>query len=253
MHDQFDQGQYGHQGVNLKVATSPAASLSVYLCPTRRSGVNQSSGTGAATCTSPGATGDYSIVVDSQCFQWSYLIHDPWPGDPTNCGEHAMHQAIRPAEVKNDNYESPEYESRFRDITDGTSHTALLCEKHIHQDMLNKCCGHGIVDIPSDECQAGRDGNIYYYQGDLFRDYNTQSSARYRIARSPNDGRGETLNEFDRGGLLSGGPSIGNWHPGICHFLMADGSVQALSVMTPIHITELMTRIQNGEPFQLPY
>ena len=218
------------------------------MCPTRRSGPNQSEGTPPASCVSRGATGDYSVV--------SYLTDISVGGhDWSNIHCYTVdiqRQAIKPAKVINGDFAQPQFIWQFRDIHDGLSNTIVVSEKHIHENMLNRCCGPGIVDIATDGCEAGRDGNIYYYHAFRYRDYNMNSSARYRLASGPQDGVGETYETIDHSGMVRGGPTIGSWHPGAINFLMADGSVHAISFTTPVSVIESLAQIADGEVANMP-
>ena len=247
--DQFDPSLPGDQGANLAAATTSAASVSAYMCPTRRSGPNQSEAARPSpTCTSPGAPGDYTIV--SYLTDISYGGHD-WSNIHYSTID-IQRQAIKPAKVIDGDFANPQFVSKFRDIQDGLSNTIVICEKHIHEDMLNRCCGPGVVDLANDGCDAGRDGNIYYFHGFFYRDYNMNSSARFRLASGPQDGRGETNETINHSGMVRGAPTIGSWHPGVVHFLMGDGSVHAISFTTPVTVIESLAQIADGEVASLP-
>ena len=238
--DLFDPTRPGDRFGNLIAARSPAASVSIYMCPTRRSGVNQSSGIADKECTAKGATGDYSIV--------SYRT-DKWYGGEDWANTlyediHLQRQAIKPAKVENGNVK---FVARFQHIEDGLSHTFLMCEKHIHQDRLNRCCGPGPFDIAPGKCDAGRDGNIYYSHHDHYREHIINSSARFRIAQGPQDGVGETYESVNHGGMVPGAPAIGSWHPGVAQFLIAHGSVHAFPSTTPISVLESLAQIADGQ------
>ena len=63
LYHQFHPKLPGDHSVNLATATSDEASIPTFHCPTRRSGINQSEPIPPGNCSSPGATGDYSVVV----------------------------------------------------------------------------------------------------------------------------------------------------------------------------------------------
>jgi prepilin-type N-terminal cleavage/methylation domain-containing protein len=244
--DLFDPQREPDRTRNLSIAMSPEASVPTYLCPSRRSGANQSMQTPPGTCSSLGATGDYSIVsyvTDKLHTDWGTILYDTL---------HLQRQAIKPALVENNDYANPILRAGFRQIEDGLSKTFFMCEKHIHEGALNRCCGPGVVDMVQTGCEVGRDGNIFYFHAYYYREYNMNSSVRFRIAAGPWDGEGETNETHTHDGLTIGAPTIGSWHPGIAHFLMGDGAVRGFNFTTPVSILEALGQIADGQVIDLP-
>jgi len=107
--------------------------------------------------------------------------------------------------------------TRMKDVLDGLSKTAILTEKYISQNEYggsaqtnansspDRCTVQGGVDMPA---VTGWDS----YPKRNF----TTAEAKGGIARSPQE--------------CSTTVTIGSWHQGVCNFLMADGSVQSVSV-----------------------
>ena len=239
LYEQFDPTLPGDVGANLAAALEPGASLSVYLCPARRSPVHLSRPAMPGGDSSPGATSDYSIlsyVIEDHGEDWSYLGYDII---------HLQRQAIKPAKQLSSIGEI-QHVSRFSSVQDGLSQTAVMCEKHIHELGLDLCCGHGVAQNANDGAGFSRDGNTFYLHGNYFRENTTNSSARFRIASGPADGFGETWNDFDRGGLLAGAPTIGSWHTNVVQILFGDGSVHAFDQVTPVGLIEQLTIIDDG-------
>jgi len=101
----------------------------------------------------------------------------------------------------------------FKTITDGTSQTLLLGEKHLHPDHF---------------------GDPLWGDGSFYNDNNSQSSSRiagplYPLASSPSD------STFDLTGAAN---MVGRYHykvfgsahsGGVCQFVFCDGSVHGLS------------------------
>jgi len=102
-----------------------------------------------------------------------------------------------------------------RHVTDGLSKTAILAEKHIYKTHLGKggcyqgatrseCPGSsGLDDTPTTHHPQNGSGGLVIVA-------NVGG-----IARGPDEDSKQT--------------TIGSWHPGACHFLMADGAVLSVS------------------------
>jgi prepilin-type processing-associated H-X9-DG protein len=101
------------------------------------------------------------------------------------------------------------------DITDGTSNTFLIGEKHIPQGLVND-------PVP--------DGLIYSA---------SQPQTYYRIAGSSNP-LANNLN-------ASAASQFGSWHSGVCQFVYADGSVRAVANSTPGSTLALLADRADGQ------
>ena len=103
------------------------------------------------------------------------------------------------------------WESRtsFASITDGTSHTIIVGEKHVRPQW------QGI---------APEDGAIY--NGDHPSNFSRCGGPSYPIARFPDD-------TFRR--------NFGSWHAAGCNFVFADGSVRTIDVNISTHVLGLLT------------
>ncbi|UUO05702.1 DUF1559 domain-containing protein [Blastopirellula sp. J2-11] len=86
----------------------------------------------------------------------------------------------------------------LRDIIDGTSNTLMVGEKHVNQDRFG-------------EKGAGDSGA---YNGDHGQS-NRYAGSGHSLARTKRD---------------TGGSIFGSYHPGICQFVFADGSVRNVEV-----------------------
>ena len=140
--------------------------------------------------------------------------------------------------------------------SDGTSNQFLMAEKHIPVAALNICEGaegsKTLQDLGqanslgySWDCGMGTaNGSVRLGFHHVARAAVTrQGSSPYDvIARSPNLG--------DQEHALRAG--FGSWHPGICHFLIGDGSVRAVSVTTRPTLIARLTDTQDGHPVMLP-
>ena len=64
--------------------------------------------------------------------------------------------------------------------------------------------------------------------------------------------RKKTCETINHSGMVRGGPTIGSWHPGVVNFLMADGSVHAISFTIPVSVIESLAQIADGAIANLP-
>ncbi len=105
--------------------------------------------------------------------------------------------------------------SSVKHVTDGLSKTAILAEKHLWSGELGRggcwstttrsaCGGAGYDDMQLMIAHQGGANRMWV------------NPERGGIARSAEEDSGNT--------------TLGSWHPGICHFLMADGAVRAVDV-----------------------
>ena len=91
---------------------------------------------------------------------------------------------------------------RLKDVTDGASHTLLAGEMHIPADR--------VAQVPE---------NGPLYNGKDLTAFARIAGPSVPLARGPLD---ET----------AGSMGFGSWHPGVCPFVLADGSVRDLDVFT---------------------
>jgi prepilin-type processing-associated H-X9-DG protein len=101
-------------------------------------------------------------------------------------------------------------------ITDGTSNTFLLGEKHIQLGQLT---------------QWNQDGCIYNSQ--TWDVAGRKAGAAFPLALGPNDAY---LAQF------------GSWHTQVCQFAFADGSVRAIQVSAPTTTLALLAAKDDGTP-----
>jgi prepilin-type N-terminal cleavage/methylation domain-containing protein/prepilin-type processing-associated H-X9-DG protein len=125
---------------------------------------------------------------------------------------------------------------REKDVTDGLSKTAILAEKHLYKTELGK----GGCYVSRTACTG----------------INGYDDAPVTIAAQ--GGSNALLVLANLGGIARGADdpatatTIGSWHPGMCQFLFADGSVRSIDVT--IDDTTLL-RIgdrRDGQNFVLP-
>ena len=196
--------------------------VAVYYCPTRRA-PPQSSTLGDTVIDRspvpenniPGGLGDYAGVGGDGVPAWDWVdpynpnkpngafVHagpfDRGSGDPniSNCdggGNEALAR-IKPGVIV-------KYLVRYKNITDGLSKTLFVGEKHLHQD------GFGRGD---------------YGDGSIFN-----SDEAFCFIRYAGPGRPLASGPMEQKGSWNY-TNFGSWHPGICNFLLGDGSVRGIS------------------------
>jgi prepilin-type processing-associated H-X9-DG protein len=213
------------------------AHIPMYTCPSRRSG--------KAVNNWDLPVGDYAIVIAGP-ERWVFSNN---PG--------AQKQALRVAYAPGDQnlvyipngppdggpWPNPNRGWRPRDkfarISDGLSNTAVIAEKHITTHYLGKCCrdNHG---------PDGRDGYLYWNRANgnpYYGEYWVAGSVDLGLARTPLEGEGLNVNQA---------PALGSWHPGVCNFLLADGSVHALTVSLAPSVLQYLGDAADGQVFELP-
>jgi prepilin-type N-terminal cleavage/methylation domain-containing protein len=102
----------------------------------------------------------------------------------------------------------------FAQIRDGLSNTFFVGEKHVQLDNFGK-----------------RELDCSLYNGDYWKCSTRSAGPNYPLARSPSDSS----------------VSFGSYHPGICQFVMGDGSVRPLSTGTDPGILALLANIADGQ------
>lgn len=105
-------------------------------------------------------------------------------------------------------------QTRFASVTDGTSNTVMFGEKHIRPNSLR--------GLNEDRSAFSAVRNTHRRMMGLYVSGNTRES---RPLLPPNAQTPPLANS-----------SFGSAHPGICQFVMVDGSVQTLSITTDISV-----------------
>src|SRR5262249_43820559 len=95
-------------------------------------------------------------------------------------------------------------QTQFTTITDGLSHTLLIGEKYLKPGTFG-------INVPANLAANFGDGSIY--NGDHPWVVSRVAGVASPLARGPDDA---FVSQF------------GSWHPGVCQFVMADGSVRAV-------------------------
>ncbi|MFO0809987.1 MAG: DUF1559 domain-containing protein [Gemmataceae bacterium] len=186
----------------------------------------------------PGALGDYAACAG----EYGYLNNPPvevWAGQGAN-------GAMCQGKVVNTTTQAFKSNTTLLSISDGTSNTFLVGEKHIPADMF----GYGKVG----------DGSIYNGVWTLY-------SARIAgtgvpLGQGPGDvtptpalpaPAGYTSGTWRPGSDGVWAKKFGSWHSGVCQFCFADGSVKAIKNSTPETTLALLACRNDGQVIPSDY
>jgi prepilin-type N-terminal cleavage/methylation domain-containing protein/prepilin-type processing-associated H-X9-DG protein len=175
------------------------AFVSLYVCPTRRSAPMPStqyevSSTGLPdTQEHPGTQGDYACNGGQF---YNAIVDHPLCQGPMCYANSTVNG--------NGQIVSSQSQTAMKDITDGTSNTFLVGEKH---------------SVRSKWGQSGPSwGEGSIWNGDFPRNFSRiAGQTRWNLGQGPDDLAGPWHCKF------------GSWHTGVCQFAFADGHVAALS------------------------
>jgi prepilin-type N-terminal cleavage/methylation domain-containing protein len=255
------------------------SSIPYVLCPTRRSGRHGTAPTGqeitAAGTNSVAGNGgivaygpfsDYAPVLfvnydelrnratdpvdkaDGADFQWiglgnnngNSLAPDAFNGNGV-ANKSPLRRASNPTVVQNvsNDGDARRWETRdtFSYWQDGTSNQIIVGEKHIP-------IGNRTVQTPigSDAVAWRHDQSFLCATDSNGRDWAIGRTVAETIPLSnPRDG-----------GTPRSQRTFGSWHPGICNFLLGDGSVQPFPVTTPRRILAGYLEVNDGDNVDLP-
>ncbi|MDO5553077.1 MAG: DUF1559 domain-containing protein [Planctomycetia bacterium] len=238
-------------------------SVSVWHCPTRRSGSitfpdegatdamsNQYNGTSLGRL--PGPLGDYAFVSATT---------DTYPWFAPKAQVSIMKGPFRWAVVTNFGVGTWEWIPRdsFAWVVDGLTNQFFVGEKHIPIGRLGQCStdwdttGEGLVN--SGDCSILSHGDgagagwasrafTYYEHGGALNTVMEQAICLPREFSEHQEEREWQSSPIRRMGF-------GSWHAGVCNFLMGDGSVKSVSVTTLPAILADLSIVNDGETVTL--
>jgi len=225
---------------------SAFGSISIWKCPTRRGGVQISTDVewgqlGTDHWMPAGPVSDYAAVTN---FDTS-TPHSNWWDHHAFNSENAVHRQLgpwRPSRLPTGtplSVDSSQLRDRIAYWGDGTSNIIVFGEKHIPSGRMNVC---RFEWWNQGECSA------LTSNGTGSSGMARQIHPGLRLTRGPND---YTDDHDDHSPIR--GYGFGSYHPGICQFLMGDGSTRAISVTTPMDtILTPLARANSGQTVALP-
>jgi len=213
LYKQFDLTKTWDVAPNPAAASSNAAKLQVYRCPSKRSYSDLSDGNPQI-----GAVGDYAAgSVATQNYQWQHqaknILLGPMIGTTISGGKWTPR-------------------TTFADNKDGLSNTLYAGEKHIHVNEFYKGGAPG----------GSADGNIYVtQQTDWYEDHSVRRTDHPNgLGQGPQDKRPERYHTF------------GSWHTGTCPFVFGDGSVHLIRNTIDLATLSLLGQRRDGQPVEVP-
>jgi len=230
-------------------------SIPAMLCPSRRSGVawNGSGQKNGQTALATGPQGDYAIVIAKRYREGSAdpreTVLDEWWNFylPAAHGwfQNYMVGPLRLAKLRNNDGDAVGWtlSTTFATLADGTSNQFMVGEKHIPVSKLGVCMREtpGGTNKMDDCC---------YWTA-------SPDCLEYTFARLIHPGVPEILarspkSRDDAGKIASHEYAFGGYHTSVCHFMLGDGSVQAVSVTAAAPILYAFADVSDGVSVALP-
>jgi prepilin-type N-terminal cleavage/methylation domain-containing protein len=183
-------GINNHTSTDPQMVTARQAQVKVFFCPGRRGIPSLSPITTGSTVT--GMPSDYAACI----------------GDTGTAPTTGVFKLV------NANHRGAL--TRFADITDGTTNTLMIGEKHVQLGHLNDPITDGMI-----------------YSGSEQQTYCRRGGASWPLAVSP---------------AAAPNYQFGSWHTGLCPFVFADGSVRGLLNSIPGSTLGLLANRGDGQP-----
>jgi prepilin-type N-terminal cleavage/methylation domain-containing protein len=168
-------GMNNHTAMDPKIVAARQATVKPLLCPTRHQPGSLSPIQTGSTVT--GMPSDYAACS----------------GDSSTVPSTGVFQIVNTNHLASG--------TKFGDITDGTSNTFMIGEKHIQQGLINDPVTDGMI-----------------YSAGENQTYHRRAGTSNPLAISP---------------TVVANNQFGSWHSGVCPFVLADGSVRVLPNSTP--------------------
>ncbi|MDR3197912.1 MAG: DUF1559 domain-containing protein, partial [Planctomycetaceae bacterium] len=248
------------------------ASVTTYICPSRRSGVQMndyrvSNDTeGGNNPNGGGPLGDYAAVF-ATTREGGTSADNAWFSVEQ---EYAVNKQFGPfrLSINQDNGGRISWQPRdtFARVNDGLSNQFFIGEKHIPLNRVGKCPNTTYASGVAE--QTRNSGDCSYLQTGWRK---SAFGARALVYWMPWDGGGGSLNterinpilrpeDFSDNTTPTHIPlhqpnfmmAFGSYHPGICLFVMGDGSVRAAKVTTVLNVLRALAHVSDGTTVELP-
>jgi hypothetical protein len=248
-------------------------SVSIYLCPSRRSGVQITTDSGETRSSRPhyGPRGDYTAVytmtkvpestAGMQNAETSLYYNASYHDAPDNSYQANFPNGPFRVSMLSvaGNYKTWQPRDEMSWWSDGTSNQIIFGEKHLHFDHVGKCFIDGSIVEPATTadltmgiycCDCSILGTNGGYVGGA---YLTPVAYRYEADGTPwRDGRSILPRPDEMRNIRGLQRGFGSFHPGIAQFLIGDGSVRAFSITVPLTIMAPLADVNDGNVVRMP-
>jgi prepilin-type N-terminal cleavage/methylation domain-containing protein len=182
-------GMNNHTSTHATIVAARQASVKTLLCPTRHSPGSLSPISAGSTVT--GVPSDYAACS----------------GDSSTVPTTGVFSLVNSGHLLAG--------TKFGDITDGTSNTIMIGEKHIPQGLINNPIPDGMI-----------------YSAGEQQTYHRRGGPSNPLAISP---------------TVAASTQFGSWHIGVCQFVFADGSVRGVPNSIPGSVLGLLANRSDGQ------
>ena len=230
-------------------------SVTTYRCPTRRGG------SGAVTLYDGpdngdlnGPLGDYAVVCrvntvaangDTGIWHWHYSTG-------VHISAHLGPLRVSDVHTSGD-YNTWKPRDTFAWWADGTSNQFVIGEKHVPLNRLGiSQCGNG--SAANSEQRRNMADATYIVSGRYHPGAARNIDSVIPLAKPDECQNGCAGQDSEPVTVSSnqGAYGFGSWHPGVCHFLIGDGSVRPVQVTTPSSILIALSVVNDGAVVSLP-
>ncbi len=222
------------------------SSLPMYLCPTRRTGVQKCTGTGPGDPENPrpGPVGDYAVVVytgSDNSTQWAACFFTYGGTDHYSFHRGPVRVAITDFNPGNLAITGFKPRDSFSWCSDGLSNQLILGEKHIPTARLGHCGQNGLNGW-RDQGDCGILGTSGGFSASMVRQIHPTFNL---LGKGPSSFGGDNDNPIDVYGF-------GSYHTGVIQFLYGDGSVHPISNTVPLTVLSALADVKDGKAVSLP-
>ena len=254
------------------------ASVSGYVCPTRRTAGAMSEDAASAALTTngsytvtgnPGPISDYAYVMSQWVTSGAGSVYPHWgfyQGAQYTDRRTAHRGPILTAKISGSEYERSSYRGwtpavSFSWMSDGTSNQLVVGEKHVNPADLNVCQDFYSANNTTADCSyvgnhhtsiGAVAGILFFGEQDLLGGTLQTATATagppnvwytFAIRRNSDPTNSPYGYYYAHFGAI---------HTGVCNFVMGDGSVHSLSVSTPDPILACLSTCMDGNSVSLP-